>query len=518
MESTMVDLRSIYKHTEEQLRFLVFGLFVLLGIFIIAQSIFSPFLVLSAILVVGFLIISFWKPTWTIAFLAIYLPFESVILKFVPDDVYIFARYFSEGLIYLLCGVVLWRLITRQLKRKQTPLDLPFVLFLVVLVSSAVINTVEPTIAILGMRQIIRFILVFFVVAALRPSKTFIKNLTSVLLVIVVLQSLLGISQSFIGESMDEFLLPSDARTYGEITLTAGVSQFWDPGSRVFATLGRYDRLGNFLYFFLLIGAGFLYTKRTWIDKRHLLALFAVSVPALILTFSRSSWFAFIFGFLFIGVAIKKDKRLLAAFATFLIIISSYLALTGLQVRYITEAPGQTLVERFYESFSYTRWKGEYVGLGRVFWFVETPTEVIPASPIFGFGPGQFGGGAAAALGNTSVYEDLGLPYGVFGTEGYIDNNWFSLWGESGTLGMIFYLWMYIGLFVFALRTYHSSKDPTTQALSLGLAAVLLGVAFNAFTSTLLEIRTLAFYLWLYAGFVFVLTKKRPRRRKIKEA
>jgi hypothetical protein len=509
----MVDLRSIYKHTEEHLRLLVFGLFALLGLFIIAQSIFSPFFVLSIILVVGFLIVSFWKPTWTVAFIALYLPFESVLLKFVPDDIYIFARYFSEGLIYLLCGVVIWRVVTGQIKRKQTPIDLPFVLFLVVLISSAVINTVEPTVAILGIRQIIRFILIFFVVAALRPSKTYIKNLTTALLVIVVLQSVLGIAQSFIGESMDEFLLPSDARTYGEITLTAGVSQFWDPGSRVFATLGRYDRLGNFLYFFLLIGAGLLYTKNIWMDKRHLLAMYAVSIPALILTFSRSSWFAFIFGFLFIGIAMKKDKRLLAAFVTFLIIISSYLALTGLQVRYITEAPGQTLVERFYETFSYTRWKGEYVGLGRVFWFIETPTSVVPASPIFGFGPGQYGGGAVAALGNTTVYEELGLPYGVFGTEGYIDNNWFSLWGESGTMGMIFYLWIYLGLFVFAYKAYKKSRDPATQALCLGYMAVLIGVAFNAFTSTLLEIRTLAYYLWLYAGFIFVLTKKRPRRR-----
>ncbi len=37
----------------------------------------------------------------------------------------------------------------------------------------------------------------------------------------------------------------------------------------------------------------------------------------------------------------------------------------------------------------------------------------MPASPIFGHGPGTYGGGAAAVLGNSKVYDELGLPFGV---------------------------------------------------------------------------------------------------------
>ena len=341
--------------------------------------------------------------------------------------------------------------------------------------------------------------------------------MTRGLFIVVIISSIIGISQAFIGAPLDEFLLPSEARTFGDITLTAGVQQFWDPGSRVFATFGRYDRLGNFLYFFLLIATGFLYERFIRKGKKQLLPLFALGLPALLLTFSRSSWFAFLLGFLFIGIAIKKDKRVLAVFATFLIVVSSYLALSGLQVRFITESPGQTVVERFYESFSYSRWRGEYYGLGRLFWLVQTPTTVIPASPIFGFGPGQYGGGVVAALQNSEVYEELGLPFGVFGTEGFIDNNWFSLWGETGTLGMLFYLWIYLALFVFAIRLYLTSKDATTRAIAIGFAAALIGIAFNAFLSTLLEIRTLAFYLWMYAGFIIVLSirEEKGNRKEI---
>ncbi len=183
-------------------------------------------------------------------------------------------------------------------------------------------------------------------------------------------------------------------------------------------------------------------------------------------------------------------------------------------MQFITESPGQSLVERFYESFSYARWRGEYYGLGRLFWMVQTPMTVIPASPIFGHGPGQYGGGVVAALSNTRVYEELGLPFGVFGTEGMIDNNWFSLWGEVGTLGMIFYVWIYVAIFVYAIRLYQRSRDAVARAIAVGLAAAMIGIAFNAFLSTVLEIRTLAFYLWMYAGFVFVLGMRERRTKK----
>ncbi|OGL95849.1 hypothetical protein A2348_00360 [Candidatus Uhrbacteria bacterium RIFOXYB12_FULL_58_10] len=472
----------------------------------------SPLAVLAISSFVGVMALTVRRPLVTLAFLAVYLPFETIVLKFTPDDIYVYARYFSEILIYLLAAVVIWRLVSGASRARSTPIDLPFILFLVILLASALINAVEPSIAILGTRQIIRFILIFFIVVYLRPDRAYVKRLTAVMLVIVGAESLVGLTQSFVGGPLDALLLPSDARTFGEITLTSGVTQFWDPGSRIFATFGRYDRLGNFLYFFLLIAVGLFYEARALKDRRDLIPLFLLGIPALILTYSRASWFAFLLGFLFIGILIKRDRRVTSAFVTFVIVVTAYLGVTGLNVRFITEAPGQTLVERFYEAFSYARWRGEYYGLGRVFWMVQVPMTVIPAAPLFGFGPGQFGGGAVAALGNTHAYDRLGLPFGVFGTEGIIDNNWFSLWGESGTLGFIFFIWMYLALLRECLRLYRASSDGFTKALAIGTMAAMLGIAMNAFLSTIFEIRTLAFYLWMYAGFVVVLGEKEKGR------
>ena len=480
----------------------LFGFLVFL---ILLQTLFSPAFVLAGVIGGILLVVTLMRPHWTLGLLAVYLPFESIFLKFTPDEVYLMARYGSELLIYLVAAVVVVRLLSGKLRFKSTPFDLPMLLFVLAMIGSAVLNLVHPTIALLGARQILRFMIVLFLTVQLVPSKTFVRKLTIVMFGVVLFQSLLGLLQSVTGGTLDAFLLPSEERTYGTLTLTAGVNQFWDPGSRVFATLGRYDRLGNFLYFFLLIGSGILFTKQALKKYPWLVWVFLAAIPTLALTFSRASWFAFLLGFLFIGLIIRKNKYVLAGVVSIVLILSTYLVGSGLNVSLITDSPGQTWSERFYESFSLARWRGEYYGLGRTFWLVHTPKDVVSSAPILGVGPGQFGGGAAAALHNTTVYEDLGLPYGVFGTEGFIDNNWFSLWGEVGTLGMIFYGWLYLALFAYAVRTARQSSDPYVQALALGYAACLIGVGFNAFTSTVLEIRTLSYYVWLYGGFVFVL-------------
>jgi len=508
----MVDLRAVYRLSEERTKWLVAGLFVLLALFIGLQSILSPLLLLAAVVGVLFLVMTIRQPLWTLAFLAIYLPFEPFLLKFTPDELYLYARYFSEGLIYVLAAVVAVRSVTGKAKMTQTPIGLPFVLFLVVLAASSVINLVEPQIAILGIRQIIRFILVFFIAVYLAPSKTYVTKLTQVMLALVAVEAVLALAQAVIGGPLDSFLLPADTRTFGDITLTAGTSEFWDPGSRVFATLGRYDQLGGFLYFFMLIGVAMLYERVHKSSTRELPWVVLLALPALVLTYSRASWFAFLFGLLFIGLYLYKDKRVAIGFAAFALIAGSYLVLTNLNVRFITEAPGQTLSERFYETFSAARWRGEYYGLGRVYWFVRTPLTVVPSAPLFGVGPGQYGGGAAAALHNSKAYDALGLPFGVYGTDGYIDNSWFSLWGETGTLGLFFFVWMYLALFVFAVRTFKKHDDPFMRSLAGGYAAILIAVAFAAFLSTLFEIRTLAFYLWMYGGFLVALGGQQVRR------
>jgi hypothetical protein len=468
----------------------------------------TPVKALALVATAVIIMLAFTRPEAVIVFLALYTPFEPFLLKFVPDDAYVYARYFSEGLIYVLVAVVLSRAFIGRLKLHGTPLDLPFIAFVLVALTSLAINAVPPVIGALGLRQIIRYILLFFVVTQLQPSKSYIRNLTIAMFAVVVFQGLLGLAQGIIGAPLDEFLIPSEVKFYESIQLTSGTEQFWSPGSRVFATMGRYDQLGTFLCFFFLIIVGLLYFVNDRRKQRVLGLMLMLAIPAFIMTLSRASWFGFIFGVIAVGIVLMRDRRLTLAVGAFAVALLVYAGFSSVVVRYLVDYPEQTALERVLEVFSYERYRGEFYGLGRVFWIVQTPLLVVRSAPLFGVGPGQYGGGAAAALGNTTVYERLGLPFGVYGSEGYIDNNWFSLWGETGTIGLLFYLAMFAMLAHVALKTWRESHDPLTRGLALGYLGCLVAVTFQSFLATYLEVRTLALYLWLYGAFVCVLARR----------
>ncbi len=501
----MLNLRDAYRRSEERMPWLFFAISALLVVSVCSVVFLSPFTALGIALAIFFVALTIMRPLWSLAFIAVYLPFEPFLLKWIPDEMYLFARFFSEVLIYLIFFVAALRMAYRGERLPQTPINLPFALFLVAIVASAVINLVDPTVAAFGIRSILRFLLLFFAVVMLKPPKEYIRKLTVAMFAVVAIQAGIALTQAVVGAPLDNVLLPSETRTFGEYQITEGTIQFWDPGSRVFATLGRYDRLGAFLGFFLILAAGFLYEKQMRREQKELWWVYVLGLPALALTYSRSAWFGFVLGFLFIATVIKRDRRVMIALGAIAALIAVYLIYSGLVVSNLIDVPQQTIVERFFEAFSYERWSGEYYGLGRLYWIVQTMVSVIPASPIFGWGPGMYGGGTAILFHTTKVYDALGLPFGVYGTAGYIDNNWFSLWGETGTLGMIFFLWMYIALFRYAVRVGRSSTDGFTRALAFGFAGAMIAVALNAFLATFFEVRSLAVYLWMFGGFIIVL-------------
>ncbi|MDA0207928.1 MAG: O-antigen ligase family protein [bacterium] len=504
----MSNFRELYRKSDEYMRAFQIALIIAFLGSVVLSVFLSTALAIGLVLAAIAVFFALYQPVWTLAALLMYLPFEPFLLKWIPDDVYIYARFFSEAIIYLLVASTLVRVFLRSKTLLSTKVDLPLVLFVLTIIASIVINTIAPFDAALGARQLLRFVLLFFIVTTLRPDIFWLKRLITGLVLVVVIQAVLGYGQFLVGAPLDNLLLPSESRTFGEIQITEGTVQFWDPGQRVFGTLGRYDRLGTFLAIILLIAASVLYEKNLNNYHRGASLLLLSALPILALTYSRSAWFGFLLGFFFIALFIKKDRRILTATVVVAILLAIYLSVSGLVVNRLIDTSSQTISERFFEAFSFERWRGEYVDLGRLFWIVQTPAVIVPASPIFGHGPAQFGGGAAAALGNSDVYESLGLPFGVYGTEGYIDNNWLSIWGEYGTVGIFLFLWAYIALFRAAMKLYRESDDPYTRAFALSYAAMTIAIALNAFLATFLEVRTLAPYLWAFGGMIFVLAER----------
>lgn len=465
--------------------------------------------VLSFLLGLGTIlfILAFVRPYWTLILIMWYTPFEPFLLKFVPEEYYYYVRFASEVIIYILLISILLRIFAKKIEWRLTKFDFVFALFILTTLVSTILFWPGMSISIFGWRGIVRFMLLFYVGFYLAPSRKQILFALTGLGIIFLFESSLGIIQFVTQGILDSFLAPTDTKTLGDITVTVGTLQIWLPGQRVFATLGRYEQFGTWLMILLLMLFAALYEKFSKRQKQLIFLVFTLGCTALLLTYSRTSWFGFILGAGFIGVIMKRDKRLVYGAILLITAIFIYQQISGVVVNKLYDRPYAhiSIIERILESFSYERWRGEYRGYGRLFFIVETPRKVMSLSPIFGFGPGQYGSGAAAAFHNTRVYDMAGIPFGIWGIYGHIDNSWLSLWGETGTVGLSLYILFFLFLFHSSYQVYKKSKYTVTRFLALGYMGIILSVTFASFLATFMEMRTLALYFWLFGGFVVAL-------------
>ncbi|MEK7648342.1 MAG: O-antigen ligase family protein [Patescibacteria group bacterium] len=470
--------------------------------FVIVEILLSPVWALAVLAVITIAVCSWYRPLWVVWAIAAVLPFEPFVLKWVGDELYIAARYASEALIYIVAGVTVIQKCVQGKRLSLGPLALPLATFAGIAVASAVANHNTLFDSAMGLRQIFRYMLLYVAVVLLAPHEKWTQGSMIGIAGIALFESVLGSVQALTGGSLDGFLMPTGQKFIESITLTMGTSGFWQEGQRVFATMGRYDQLGIFLSFVLLLVVGFLFENTNRKPSRFWWWVLGAGCVALVLTYSRAAWFGFAIGFAVCGIGIKRNWRIAAGYMAVLLLAVAMYASLGIAQHYRIDLPNQTLTERLFESVSIQRILGEYYALGRTYFLLHVPVNVLEHAPLLGVGPGMFGGGAAAALHNTEKYAELNLPYGINGTEGYIDNNWLSLLGETGYLGVAAYALILIVLARTALRVHRSSQSPLMRGLALGYCGALAAFAFQGFFATYFEVRTLAPYIWIFGGIL----------------
>ncbi|MFH1610742.1 MAG: O-antigen ligase family protein, partial [Patescibacteria group bacterium] len=470
--------------------------------------------VLFAVLLV--LYFSLKNPLNGVLFLAVYLPFETFLLKFVPEEIYVFARFAGEGLIVLMVLLLCFQYLTgiRKFKYRKSGIDLIVILFLVIGLISIFYNSVELSVGLLSLRQLLRYALVFYLIIYLGADKKFVRKFVIVMAVVLVVQAGIGLSQLILPQSYSNFLLPSSSEiSVGGASLDTG-SIGWDASQRVSGTFGRYDKLGIFLSFFLILAIGIFYSKHSTLvilnlfqDKILWSGIFLIGLLALIFTFSRLSWLGLILGLIWIGIILKKDKKIIVGFifVIFILIIyfGIYIISTGFNLQRYEETPSSlSLPKRVLQSFSKYELQNSYYGYGRIFFWVNTPLRVVKYSPLIGVGPGTYGSGVAASLNQYQIYEKFGMPFGVQDRYGQIDNNWMSLWGEYGTIGLLLWLGLFFMLYRETRKIYLNSKDNLTKGLTLGFMGILIIYPLQSFFGPYFEVRTISFYFWTTAGIL----------------
>jgi len=380
--------------------------------------------------------------------------------------------------------------------------------FSVFINGSGVFNHYNFFIWLLGLRQILRYSVVFWIIILEDYEDRIVKLLLYCVLGVMGFEAVLGLVQYLSNGFLDKYLFFSGA--FGVASSYLGdLEQFWEPGTRVFATLGRYDQLGSFLFLGLVLLLSIFYglnNSEFFKNKKVLAVSGVIGVLVLALTFSRASYLAFLVAVLAVGWFLKKDKRIIKFLSLAFVAGAIYLGIFAITynssvLNIVDKTSGQTLAERVFEVFSPRSLQEGYYGYGRVFFLINTPLVVVKSSPIWGVGLGNYGDGVAASLNNTSVYDKLGLPFGIQNFYGQIDNNWFALWGEVGTLGVLAWAMIFYTVFKIAWdKAKKESKDFWGGVLSRAMVGITLGITVLGFFGPYFEFRSLMFYFLLVAA------------------
>lgn len=400
-----------------------------------------------------------------IAFVLFFVPIELWLVTKLPPA----TKYLGDLALVILSVSLLMRLNAARWPLRRTPADFPIFAIIAVGVLGMLLNGVPITIAAFGIRAYMEYYLLFVVLAYLPFAERERRNLILWFLVLAVAIALLGDAQKFLHVATPrQWLSAAERQT-----------------TRAFGTMDNPNTFAGFVVLTSTMMLSLLVMK-VHAGIRTLAALgLAIAIPALLFSLSREALIAFALAALVIGVI--ADRRLLL------------LMLLGAVLAPILDPH---LVQRFAYAFSsgYVSTSSQY---GRLLYWTKG-LQVLQAYPIFGAGPGRFGGSVAHLYGSPA-YGMVGL-----GENPIIDSQWVQTLAELGIVGFI----AYIGLGVAAVRTgvrlYREDLDPFWRAMGLALAAGTVAFYVQSVFASLLETHQVVIVFWLLFGMAVWRLRQKP--------
>src|ERR1041384_856191 len=258
-----------------------------------------------------------FKYSTIVILLALYVPFEVIILKFMPvsDKIYSLLRFVPEVLIYLLLMVKVAHNIYHKQWLSRTPIDVALLLFVISASISIIVNNAPLALSVIGMRPLLRYIALFYLVSNIDISSTKIKCFIIALIFIGGIQSLLTSFQHFTG--INKVFMPraTDLEVAGVQSQFKLAETGWGSGREQGAGIGTFGDsvlVALFLVFVTVLSCCF-YLKihnKSFLFKLMLIGIFLITLVALFYTYSRASILIGIAAVPIILFLEKKIKRL----------------------------------------------------------------------------------------------------------------------------------------------------------------------------------------------------------------
>jgi len=303
----------------------------------------------------------------------------------------------------------------------------------------------DPMLGVLGLRILVTYIPLYFVVRYEEPTTAQIKRVVLVLFAIICLVTVYGLWQSVIGKTrLGELGLDKVATSLGVASTNFEVV-------RIFSTFAGPEYFGATLILTIFLLISLWITLANNLFKVLIIAAIMMMVLALGLTLVRIEWGMLVLGIILLGIFTKKYMVIIA------VIILSTIA--------ISVAP-EEIMERAKMSFgrediSYTARQEVYTE-----WNVVNIGE-----NIIGTGLGTTNGASIYAK-----FNKRGFASNLIG--GGETESWYTAIAiELGLMGLIVYIWLQAAIMRHCYNIYKTAKQEYLKGLSLGYLTFVAAMA-----------------------------------------
>ncbi len=449
------------------------------------------------------------KFTWFIFLLAIFVPFEVVILKYLPvsDVVYSYLRFAVEIFIYLLAGLLLLRFVYLRKLPKGTSIDKPLLIFIGYALLITIINQAPMFQAFMGLRVLLRYVPLFYVIAFINVDTASARRILQAIVCIAAIQCSVAIYQHYFGISSFWYPRASDLEIGGKQVSFRMLSTGFSGGREMGAGIGTF---GDSVFLALFLVILFVVTvaalqKTIRIPRSHKWMYSTVLVLitlALFFTYSRGSVLVAFAAVPIILLLAGGRKRMIVYLSVGLLLASPIILLGVFDNNSSSEAyinpklkytdPLSNITTVF--SSSYVDNTMQY-SRGAV--LTEVGGHLISSFKLMGYSPAQefaLEKAATNLFGSNMPINNLPIINDVY---------WVAFIVYYGIIGIIIYFFILFRIFQASVFVAKFSKDPYFRIFAIAMAAlVIIAIPYSLILRTFV-FRAFGFYFWLIAGLVF---------------
>jgi len=354
-------------------------------------------------------------------------------------------------------------LLKRPVPVRNNPLLIPLAGYAISGILSTIF-TISPQLSIPGdvfreegIYTIIAYITLPVVFASLVESEKQLFALLRGLLISTALISLYAVIQ-YLGYNPTEHFIPA-LRGYEN-----------RPGS----TIGNPNFLGKFLVLVMPLYVSWYCVSKNRREKILILGGLLVSFSALIINFTRASWFAFAFSILVLAFLLQKkivwsrQKELLAIGVALVCMLALWQIQSSIKKQSVSGKPTPTVTSRIAKTFDLQ--KG---GINGRMYLWGKALELIKERPLLGYGLDTH------ELAFRKFNLDYSRRFNVFGVIDRSHNNYLDMAIAQGLLGLSAYLWIMITFLILLIKTLTAEPDMTRTIWYCGVIASVAGYLLN---------------------------------------